>query len=254
MTSDVTVTVVDGNAPFVYEIIAPAGDAVNNGNNATFTGLSPNTYTFQVTDDKGCVIQESHTIAPVTPITVNGQLDNNITCFGLSDGALTFNVADFATSYDYSVTGPATFSGTAETANALPFTGLAAGTYTISVTDNSTNCVATADVTVTSPPAALVISNLDVTDITCSTTGTNPGSVVISCRRWLGAGMNMNLKIQLAERWGPQPTNSFTGLTDTSGNYTVTVRDAGGCEVTQTFALTPAVAPVLDVTANDCVL
>lgn len=249
LTSDVTVTVVDGNSPFTYEIIAPAADAVNNGNNSTFNGLSPNTYTFQVTDDKGCAIQESYTISPVTPITVNGQLDNNITCFGLSDGAITFNIADFATSYDYDVTGPATFSGTAETANTLPLTSLAAGTYAITVTDNDTNCTATVDVTVAAPPAALVISNLDVTDITCSATGTNPGSVVITAADGWG-GYEYELEDPIGGVTGPQPTNSFSGLTDTSGNYTVTVRDAGGCEATQTFALTPAIAPVLDVTAN----
>ena len=253
LTSDVTVTVVDGNAPFTYEIIAPAADALNNGNNATFVGLTPNTYTFQVTDDKGCVIQESYTISPIAPITVNGQLDNNVSCFGLSDGAITFNVGDFATSYDYNVTGPATFSGTAETANALPLTGLAAGTYSITVTDSDTNCTATADVTVVAPTAALVISNLDVTDITCSATGTNPGSVIIAAADGWG-GYEYELEDPSGGTVGPQATNSFTGLTDTSGNYIVTVRDAGGCEVTQTFALTPAVAPVLQVMANSLVL
>ncbi len=248
-TSDVTVSVTDGNSPFSYEIIAPAGDATNNGTNATFSGLAPGTYTFRVTDDKGCIIVRDHTIDPITPITVNGQLDNNITCFGLSNGAITFNIANFASTYDYSVTGPAVFSGTAETAASLPFTSLAAGTYTITVTDNDTNCTATTDVTVAAPPATLLIADLDVTDITCSASGTVPGSVVVTATDGWG-GYEYILEDPVGGIVGPQPTNSFTGLTDTTGNYTVTVRDAGGCEVTQTFALTPAVAPVLQVTAN----
>lgn len=250
LTSDVTVTVTDGNTPFVYEIIAPAADAQNNGNVSTFAGLSPGTYTFRVTDVKGCTIEENYTIAPITPITVSGQLNNNVTCFGLTDGAITFNVADFATAYDYNVTGPSTFSGTAETANAIPLNGLAAGTYSITVTDTDTNCTATTNVTVAAPPAALVISDLDVTDITCTATGTDPGSVVITAADGWG-GYTYELEDPSGTITGPQPVNSFTGLTDTSGNYTVTVRDAGGCEVTQTFALTPAVAPVLDISANN---
>ncbi len=249
LTSDVTVSVTDGNTPFNYEIILPVSDAIDNGTSSNFVGLSPGTYTFRVTDDKNCTIEESYTINPITPIAVSGQLNSNITCFGLTDGALTFNVDDFATSYDYSVTGPATFNGTSETANSIPLTGLAPGTYTITVTDNDTNCTATTDVTIAAPPAALVISELDVTDISCSTTGTNPGSVVITATDGWG-GYEYELEDPTGGTVGPQSTNSFTGLTDTTGNYTVTVRDAGGCEVTQTFALTPAIAPVLEVTAN----
>ncbi len=244
-TSDVTVRVVDGNAPFTYEIIAPAGDVVNNGDNPTFTGLSPKTYTFQVTDDKGCVIQESHTISPVILITVNGQLDNNITCFGLSDGAVTINVGNFATSYDYVVTGPLTLSDTRATANTIPLTGLAAGTYSITVTDTDTNCTATTSVTVTAPPSALFISGLEVIEVSCSSSG----AVIVSATGGWG-GYEYELEDPSGSSTGPQGNNTFAGLTDTSGDYTVTVRDAGGCEVTQTFALTPFSSPVLELTAN----
>ncbi|WP_149273694.1 T9SS type B sorting domain-containing protein [Pareuzebyella sediminis] len=249
LTSDVTVSVLDGNAPFTYEITAPAANVVNNGNNAVFSGLSAGTYTFRVSDAKGCSISESYTIAPTIPLTVNGQLDNNVTCFGLSDGAITFTVSDFTMSYDYEITGPTTVSVNAETSNTIPLSGLSAGTYSITVTDNDTNCTDTTSITVSAPPSALVISNLDVTDITCSATGTNPGSVVITASDGWG-GFEYELEDPSGAVTGPQPTNSFTGLTDTSGNYIVTVRDAGGCEVTQTFALTPLVSPNLDVSAN----
>ncbi|MBT8448984.1 MAG: hypothetical protein KJO69_04805, partial [Gammaproteobacteria bacterium] len=251
LTSDVTATVIDGNAPFVFEIIAPAVIAASSitGNTANFNGLTPATYTFRVTDNKGCEYTEDFTINPITPITVTGQLDNNITCLGSSDGAVTFNVADFGTTYDYSVSGPITFSGTAETVNAIPLTGLAAGTYTIIVTDNDTNCTATTDVSVAAPPAALAITNLTVVDLTCSTSGTVPGSVTISAVDGWG-GFEYELEDPAGGTVGPQSANSFTGLLDTSGNYTVTVRDAGGCEVTQTFNLTPTVSPVLAVAAN----
>ena len=245
LVSDVTVTVVDGNAPFTYEIIAPATDVAYNGNTATFTGLSPKTYTFQVTDDKGCVFQEDYTIAPIVPININGQLNNNVSCFGLSDGAITFNVDSFITSFDYVVTGPLAFSDTNVTANAIPLTGLAEGAYTITVTDTETKCTATTSVTVTAPPSTLVMSGFKVTEISCS----SPGEVIVSATGGWG-GYEYELVDPSGSSIGPQGNNTFSGLTDTSGNYIVIIRDAGGCEVTQTFVFTPSPPPVLELIAN----
>jgi uncharacterized repeat protein (TIGR01451 family) len=249
LVSDVTVSVADGNPNFTYEIIAPAGDLINNGASNTFVGLAPGTYTFNVTDAKGCSLQEDFTISPVDRINAIEQLDSNVTCLGASDGAITFNISDFVTSYDYSVSGPSTFSGIAETATTIPLNGLAAGTYTISVTDNDTNCTNTADVTVAAPPALLSIASFEVIDLTCSATGTVPGSVAITASGGWG-GFEYELADPSGAITGPQGNNTFTGLNDTSGNYTITVRDAGGCEITDTFSLTPTVAPVLEVTAN----
>ena len=252
LTSTVTVSVADGNSPFVFDIVAPTAIAATTitGNTADFNGLSPDTYTFRVTDAKGCIYTEDYTIVPVAQIAVTSQLDNNISCFTIDDGAVTFNVSSFSTAYDYSVTGPATFTGTAETANTIPLTGLAAGTYTITVTDTDTNCTATTDVTVAAPPAALAITNLALIDLTCSPSGTVPGSVTITAIDGWG-GFEYELEDPSGSLiGGPQSSNSFTGLIDTSGNYTVTVRDAGGCEITQTFNLSPTVSPVLNVAAN----
>ncbi|WP_209401228.1 T9SS type B sorting domain-containing protein [Pseudozobellia sp. WGM2] len=249
-TSDVTVNVTNGNSPFIYEIVAPASAISNNGNNNVFNGLSAGTYTFRVSDSKGCSITESYTIDPLTPISVAGQLNNNITCFGLSDGDIAFHISGFATNYNYTISGPSSLSGTNETSATQTFNGLAAGTYSITVTDTDTNCTATTDVTISAPPTSLVIADLDVTDITCSTSGTNPGSVVITATGgW--SGYEYELEDPSGTVTGPQSTNSFSGLTDTSGNYTVTVRDSGGCETSQVFSLNPAVAPTLSIAANN---
>ncbi|SKB44759.1 gliding motility-associated C-terminal domain-containing protein [Maribacter arcticus] len=249
LTSEVTVTVVDGTAPFNYEIIAPLANAIDNGTSNTFSSLEPGTYTFRVSDAKGCSIQEDFTIAAVNRIAAVGKINNNVTCFGISDGAVTFNVSGFTTSYDYTVTGPSTFSGTAVTANTLALTGLGEGTYSIEVTDNTTNCTATENIAVTAPLSELIISDLDSTDLSCSPSGTVPGAVTVTATGGWG-GFEYVLESPTGAITGPQGNNSFTGLTDT-GNYSINVIDAGGCEITQTFSLTPAEAPVLEVTANN---
>ena len=183
LTSDVTATVVDGNTPFVFEIIAPAPIAATStsGSSADFDGLAPGTYTYRVTDNKGCVYEESFTINPVSQINVTGQLISNITCINDTDGEIDFTVADFNTDYNYTITGPANFNGNNQTNGTISLTGLDDGTYTIIVTDNLTNCTATTDVTVNAPTAALTLSASEIQP-TCI----SDGSVTLTSTGWVG--------------------------------------------------------------------
>ncbi|MEP5429583.1 MAG: hypothetical protein ABJP86_10605, partial [Flavobacteriaceae bacterium] len=246
LTSDVTVTVVDGNAPFTFEITAPSAVAATStaGASADFDGLIPGTYTYQVTDNKGCVYSESFTINPVSEINVVGQLISNITCFADTDGEVTFTVADFNTDFDYSVTGPANFSANNQTNGTIALTGLDDGTYTIVVTDNLTNCTATADVTVNAPASALTISATEIQP-TCVV----DGSVTLTITGGWG-GNSFTLTNPDTSTFGTNSTGSFNALTQT-GTYTASVTDANGCVVTTTFDLDPAIAPVLAIVPND---
>ncbi|MEX0362444.1 MAG: hypothetical protein AB3N10_15810, partial [Allomuricauda sp.] len=211
LTSDVTVTVVDGNTPFVFEITAPAPIAATSisGNTADFDGLAPGTYTFRVTDNKGCVYDESFTIDPVSQISVVGNLVSNITCFTDTDGEVDFIVSDFNTDYDYSVTGPANFSGNNQTGGTISLTGLDDGTYTIVVTDNLTNCTATTDVTVNAPAAALTLGAAE-TQPTCITDGT----VTLSSTGGWG-GNTFALINPDTTPFGTNSTGVFNNLTQT---------------------------------------
>lgn len=244
--SDVTLSVTGGSPNLVYEIISPAGSAVNNGNNATFTGLTPGTYMFRVTDNDGCFYDESFTIDPVTEISVTGQLISNITCFGDSDGEIEYTVNNFNTDYDYSVTGPATFSGTAETNGTISLTGLAEGTYTITVTDNFTSCTDTVDVTIAAPPAAIA-APVTIVQPTCLA----DGSVDIAAAGGWGS-YTYEITAGPAGYILPatQTNGLFSGLT-IGGSYTFTVTDANGCVYTDNFTINEAVAPVLEIVPND---
>ncbi|WP_411029371.1 T9SS type B sorting domain-containing protein [Spongiimicrobium sp. 3-5] len=243
LTSNVTVSVVGGNTPFIFEITAPAASAINNGNDPLFIGLAPGTYTFSVTDDKGCTYNESYTIAPVSPINVVGQLTNNITCFADTDGAVLFTVSGFNTSYDYTVTGPSAFNGVAETNATIPLTGLDDGIYNITVTDNDTNCTDTASVTVEAPPAALTLAAAE-TQPTCVA----DGSVVLTAANGWG-GYDYSLTYPDATVVN-NTTGNFAGLS-LGGTYNASVTDANGCVVATSFVLNTAVAPVLAIVPND---
>jgi hypothetical protein len=82
-----------------------APSVVNNGNNTVFTGLSPDTYTFRVTDANGCFYTENYTIIPVSPIQVAGTLVSDVTCVGDADGAVDFALSGFNTTYSSTLNG-----------------------------------------------------------------------------------------------------------------------------------------------------
>ncbi|UII77634.1 T9SS type B sorting domain-containing protein [Flagellimonas sp. HMM57] len=246
LTSDVTVTATDGIAPFVFEITAPSTIPATSttGNTADFDGLAPGTYTFRVTDSKDCSYEETFTVDPISEINVTGQLISNITCFTDTDGEITFTVSDFNTDYNYTVTGPSNFSANNQTNTSIPLTGLDDGTYDITVTDNVTNCTATASIIVNAPAAALTISASEIQP-TCTTDG---GVTLTSTGGW---GSNtFTLTNPDATAFGTNSTGAFTGLSQT-GTYTASVTDANGCVVTTTFNLNAAIAPVLAIVPND---
>ena len=249
LTSNVTISAVTGGAtPFTYAITSPTASAVDNGTNTTFSGLAPGVYTFTVTDSKGCTYNKNHTITAPAPISVAGVKVNDVRCYGSATGAATYTVSGVAT-YNYTVTStgtaitPATVTG--YTSSTINLTALAAGDYTIEITNPTTNCKASATVTIANPTAALSVTNSPVQP-TCTTT---TGSVTVNATG--GWGGNTYALAGPTPRVA-QPSNNFTGLA--AGNYTITVTDSNGCIQTSTFTLNAAVAPVLTVTGSDVCL
>ncbi len=250
-TSDVTVTVAGGTANFVFEIIAPSPIAANttSGDTATFNGLDPDTYTFRVTDATGCVYTESYTITPTTPISVVGQAMANISCIDAEDGEALFTISEYNTSYDYTITGPSAYSntGTAETNASISISNLEDGTYTITVTDNETNCTDTATVTIDAPPSQLTLS-LTETQPTCDT----DGSVSMTASGGWG-GYTYSITYPISGTTYTNTSGVFYNL-DESGTYNVSVTDANGCEVPDSFIMNTITPPTasIDPTTDLC--
>ena len=236
-TTDVTITSTTGGvAPLEYRIIAPATAVTPYQTSNTFLGLVPGTYTFEVKDANECTYSESYSIDPLPTMTVTGQPISDVTCFGNSDGSVQFIVSG-STSFVYSINGSAPVAGTSP----VILTGLAAGVYTIIVTDTNTNCEATTSVTVNEPTAALAIT-LSVDPISCL----QSGSVTINATGGWG-GNTYTLTLPDTTVLPPQASNTFTGLTQ-AGTYTAAVEDSNGCIASETFDLTipdPVMANIL---------
>ncbi|OUD35036.1 SprB repeat-containing protein, partial [Flavobacterium sp. FPG59] len=154
-----------GTANSNFGPITTAGSSVA----ASFPNLLPGNYTFRVTDANGCYYTESHNIDPVTPIAVAANKTSDVLCQGGSTGSGTYTVSGNATVGAFTYT-PTTFStGTlTQSGNVLTLSNVAAGTYTVRVTDTATGCFADGTITINQPAAPLAITNAVATNFNCN--------------------------------------------------------------------------------------
>jgi gliding motility-associated-like protein len=200
---------------------------------ATATGLAAGPYTVTVTDSLGCIQTTTVNVTGAAPFTVALSTNTNASCFGAADGSASFNVSG-AGPYNYSWS-PA--GGTTPTAS-----NLAAGSYTITVTDPVNNCVQSSTVTITQPAA--IIATATSANISCN--GGNNGSATVNANGGTGG---------LTYSWSPAGGTNATASGLTAGSYTVTVTDANGCDTTASVTLTqPAVltasSSIIDATCS----
>ncbi|HNW90697.1 MAG TPA: cadherin-like domain-containing protein, partial [Bacteroidales bacterium] len=210
-----------GTSPYSF-------DWSNDSTSEDLSGLTAGTYSVVVTDDNGCIAGVIVTITqPSAPIQVNGVV-TNVSCFGNTTGSIALTVTGGTGSYNYD------WADVAGTSNSKDRSSLAAGTYTITITD-ANSCTFIHSYTVTQPAAALSASNTK-TDVSCYN-GSN-GSVNLSVSGgtspytylWAKAGGGFSAT-----------TQDLTNLS--AGTYNVTVTDNKGCTTTSSATiLQPAAA------------
>ena len=233
--SDVTLTATGGLAPLEYRIIAPAAAVTGYQASNVFTGLAPNTYTFEVRDANECTYSEQYTINALPVISVVAQTQSDVSCFGATDGSILVTVSG-TTTFEYTVNGGSPITGTSP----ITLNGLGEGTYNIVVTDTTTNCESNASAIINQPTAALTIT-ADESPITCL----EGGSVDLTATGGWGGNV-FTLTQPDSSVLGPQSNTLFTNLTQT-GLYTATVEDSNGCQASVTFNLVtpdPVVATI----------
>jgi gliding motility-associated-like protein len=261
--ADVTLNVTGGYTPYAkYEIISPAGSVVNNGNSPVFTNLPTGiTYLFRVTDANGCYIENSYRAEPVVPINIGLTSSTNITCNVLNgttnNGTAIFKVSDFSTSGNYTINVTSVPVGLPVTvptpvADVITLNNLRAGTYTITVTDNTTHCDKSADVTITLPnpitftaTATNVYCKEDNSTITVANLagGTGPVGSYTYAAVIAGSGV--------PSTFGSNPIIVDTNLTTLS--WDVYVKDINGCiSEPVTVPVILDAAPIINVPAQQC--
>lgn len=212
-----TVNASGGTAP--YFINWSTGD-----NDATITGLAPGAYTVTVSDLNGCSAIATANVNTVSCTLTATVTPSNVACFGDATGSATVTVANETAPVQY------VWSNGGTQADA---TGLAAGNYTVTVSDASA-CSQILNFEITQP-TALQVSELFNNDASCP--AGNDGS--------LTAAVNGGVQPYNFEWSDGSQSATADGLS--VGNYTLTVTDANGCSGTLSSIIsgTDTEAPIL---------
>ncbi len=184
------------------------------GNNPNQTGLAAGNYNVSVSDANGCSTATSVIVSEVSGISIM-VISTPMSCIFANDATAAAMVAG--------ATGAVSYAWSSNLGNSAMVTGLPAGTYTVTATDEA-GCSATESITIASP-AVLTAE----TTITSSGCGSTVGSATViptggtAPYTYLWSDVN-NQTSQTANDLSP-------------GTYSVTVTDLGGCTVTSTATI-----------------
>ncbi len=233
----------NGDASGSIEVTATGGTgvlqySVDGGNTfqptVSFSGLAAGTYVLVVADENGCSVSEGVVITePAEALAATADVQN-IACTGDASGSVVVIATGGTGAYTYSSDGGTT------TQSSNVFGELAAGDYTITVTD-ANGCSTTVDVTVEEPAELLTIETT-ATPVSCN--GQGDGMIDVTA-----TGGDAPYEYSFNGGITYQSSGSFTNLAP--GTYTVVVRDANGCEVASIVVVTqPAALTVSAVSSS----
>jgi hypothetical protein len=192
----ITVTASGGTGTLNYSLDGITYQASN-----VFNNVANGAYTVRVRDARGCI---GTTPATVNVAVLNVSLSNqtNISCNAGTNGSITVAGSGGVPGYQYSING-----GGFQSSNV--FNNLPAGTYTITVRDNSGNTRNSNLITLTQPDGLVVNANVFRNTVTFQATGGVP-------------------PYAFSPTFTPPLTN---------GNYTVTVTDGNNCTKSHSFTI-----------------
>ena len=236
-----------GTDPYSFTLNGGTSTNLLTGNSTfSFISLCANNYDVLVTDANGCSTSPLTTnfiISPIPIIVPAGLMSifnlngYNVSCFGYSDGIITASASGGTGLFTYSI------DGTNFQSSAI-FSGLLAGTYTITYKD-SNDCIATEIFILNEPPAlsgtASVTQNVDcfgfsTGEVTFTLDPTQPG--VPTYQYSIDNGVNF------------QSSNIFSNLTGNL-NYDVMIEDNNICQFTSTVYLAEPTQIIYSTTLSD---
>ena len=223
-TGTATVNAVGGTGPYSYTW------SPGNLTGATQTSLNAGTYTILVKDANQCTTTE--TVSITQPIAITGNITTTPTGCGNSVGSATVIANGGTPAYTYSW-GPTAGTGTS-------ISGLAAGNYSVIITD-SKGCKVTVNTSINTTGTGPTLSVASQTNANCGNTSNG------------GATINATGTAPYTYTWSPSGGNAATASGLSGGSYTVFVADGSLCLSTINVNITqppPIVVTVTSTPAN----
>jgi gliding motility-associated-like protein len=218
-TASFQLTVNNGLAPYVFYNY---NTGVSNST-GIFTNVPPGILdSVLITDANGCTT--THFINIINPAVLLGTFTHtNLICNLVSQGQINMNITGGFGIYSYNIL-PGGFNGTFPNNTSISHANLAAGTYTVIVTD-ALGCT-TSSIQIITQPIAISFTSFSSTNPSCS--NPNNGSITVVATGGTGA-LSYNIG------GSNQSSGAFTSLS--SNTYIVTVTDANGCTKTSSIIL-----------------
>ena len=227
----VDLSVSGGTSPYSFAWTGPSGFAATTED---ISGLQAGAYSVTVTYFDGCAVPypDIVTISESPEIQISS-VKTDISCGGLSDGAIDITVTGGLPPYTFAWTGPSGF-----TANTEDISGLAAGAYSVTVTDAYLCSVNFANQETIVEPSSVAANLASQQDILCH--GDANGSIEID----VSGGVAPYLF-----EWRNSSGTPVSTAEDPSGlpadTYSLIITDANGCIFSFADLATLAEPPVL---------
>lgn len=202
-TGTATVNASGGSGIYTY-VWQPGGQTTS-----TATGLAPNTYIVTVTDTlSGCDTKDTVIIAPTGNLATT-PTQTNVTCYGMTNGTANVAVNSGTTPYTYVWTPSVSVTASAS--------GLAAGTYTVDITDAG-GCTGQQIFTITQPSLVPLVA-----------TANNDTNICVGASVTLTIAGSGGSGAPYTYAWSNGNTNASQSVTpNTTTTYTVSVADQCG--------------------------
>ncbi len=226
-----TVTGSGGTSPYSYSW-SPGGATGSIASN-----LAGGNYVVTITDAHSCTQTVNVNIPTAGGPAISITSVNNPNCTVANSGSIvvsgTGGTAGYNVSWSGTVTGNPTGTEIASSGGSYTVSNLAAGTYTVTLTD-ANNCSNSFDTTLVSP-TSLSLSQGTIVSADCGSTNGSATVLVAS-----GSG-------NYTYSWSPGGANTATASSLSSGNYSVTVTDTQtGCSDNLAFVVPSIGGPVID--------
>jgi gliding motility-associated-like protein len=238
----IALTVVGGTSPYTYAWTGPNGFTATTKDIAT---LFAGDYLVTVTDSKSCA-QTSGPLTVTQPlaISVSTPTITNTGC-GTTVGAISITPTNGTAPYSFAWTGPNGFTSANQN-----ISGLAAGSYTVKITDANSCMITSTPITVSSSGLSLNVTP-SITNIDCN--GNTNGAIALT----VSGGSNNFTYAWTGPNGFTSTSKDLTGLK--AGNYTVAITDVNNATcsfnppaytITEPSALTVSTPQITNITCK----